>query len=325
MREFINITESYVTTTWPKDAVDRVEQTMIDRFKNMDAKKISVIHDEAGNIYQIWSKYPTGDYVTFYAVTDEGRPVAYINIHQIKDMYYKIGMVFVSPKFTKKGIAKALYSFCLDRDFTIISDSELTKGSKAIWRSFFIDPNYSVKMIKDFRDEPYTIVDIKNIDTAFTQTDRRLILTKKNALTESTEPFPIPKVWYHSTELDPEIVAADFANNNVDPTGAVKGLTQYWFSDSWDASRYYGENTVAATLHFHNPLLVTTEQYNAKKPHGPTSWAAMANRLGHDAVIIHDICDGDQFSTVCAVFDADIIQAQAYSRWNEDIQDFDML
>lgn len=50
----------------------------------------------------------------------------------------------------------------------------------------------------------------------------------------------LPQVWYHSTELDPVEVARDFASNNIDPTGAVKD-EQYWFSDSWEASRYYGE------------------------------------------------------------------------------------
>ena len=145
-------------------------------------------------------------------------------------------------------------------------------------------------------------------------------------ISELYESFEVPLVWYHSTEADPVKVARDFANNNIDPTGSVKrGEEQYWFSDSWDASRYYGENTVVARLHFRNPLLVSYDDFVNNKPHGPTWWARKARAEGHDAVVIHDICDGDMFSTVCAVFDPRIIEARPYSRWNEETQDFDLL
>jgi len=144
-------------------------------------------------------------------------------------------------------------------------------------------------------------------------------------ISELYESFEVPSVWYHSTEADPDEVARDFANNNIDPTGAVKpGEEQYWFSDSWDASRYYGENSVEAKLHFSNPLLVTSEEFSATR-RGPTWWARKARAEGHDAVVIHDIMDGDMFSTVCAVFDPRIIEARPYSRWNEETQDFDLL
>lgn len=140
-------------------------------------------------------------------------------------------------------------------------------------------------------------------------------------LREFTE--SIPQTWYHSTERDPVVVARDFANNNVDPTGAVKD-EQYWFSDDWEASRYYGENTVVATLHFSNPLVLSAEEYRARHS-GPSRLATWAKHHGHDAIVIRDIMDGDMFSTVCAVFSADQINARPYSRWNDDTQDFDML
>jgi hypothetical protein len=330
MREFINITESYLAPTWSKDTLNSIDDNMFSRFQNKGCEHIGQISDNDGSTYQIWSNTWEGQFLTFYAVTEEGRPVGYVHLIQVKDKYYKISVVYVSRTFGKQGIAKALYKYVLSRGIFVVSDAELTKGSKAIWQSFINDPNYTVKLIKDIprnpaeKDDPLNIVELKNINQAFKNPHDRLVLFPKNALTEATEAFSIPKVWYHSTELDPEVVAADFKNNNVDPTGAVKD-EQYWFSDSWEASRYYGENTVVATLSFHNPLLVTSEEYAAKKPHGPTSHAAMAKRMGYDAVVIHDICDGDMFSTVCAVFNPSLIHARAYSRWNEETQDFDLL
>jgi len=134
----------------------------------------------------------------------------------------------------------------------------------------------------------------------------------------------IPTVWYHSTEEDPVETARDMRAHNVDPTGAVKG-EEYWFSDDWDASRYYGPNTIVATLNFKNPLVVTSDEFK-EKGRGPSSyWAKKAREEGYDAVVIHDIVDGDMFSTVCAVFDSTLINAKPYAQWNEETQDFDML
>lgn len=137
---------------------------------------------------------------------------------------------------------------------------------------------------------------------------------------------PIPTVWYHSTEADPVETARDMANNNIDPTGAVKkGEEEYWFSDDWAASRYYGENTIVARLKMRNPLVVSSEEF-AESRGGPSSyWAKKAKREGYDAVVIHDIMDGDMFSTVCAVFSVSQIDAKPYSRWNDATQDFDLL
>ena len=135
--------------------------------------------------------------------------------------------------------------------------------------------------------------------------------------------FDLPSVWYHSTEGDPVEVAADFKNNNFDPTGAAPS-NQYWFSDSWEASRYYGENTVVAKLDIHNPLIVTPE-LRKQNFGGPVKWAAFAKSMGHDACIILDIMDGDLISNVCCVFSADQIDAKPYSRWNEERGDFDFI
>lgn len=138
-------------------------------------------------------------------------------------------------------------------------------------------------------------------------------------------PFSIPELWFHSTEEDPASIAADLTLA-VDPTGVVKpGTCEIWFSDSWYASRYYGPNTVRATLSLKNPLLVTNEMFR-ESGLGPSSgWASRARQDGHDSVIIHDIMDGDAYSTVCAIFDPKLAKAVAHSQWNEGTQDFDLL
>jgi hypothetical protein len=138
------------------------------------------------------------------------------------------------------------------------------------------------------------------------------------------EDFTVPQVWYHSTESDPVVVAKDFAANNIDPTGAVKTGDEYWFSDDWEASRYYGENTVRAKLRMTNPLLVTREEFERIGRGPSTYWAAKARQEGHDGVVINDIMDGDQFSTVCAVFSPSQIEAVPHSKWNDDTQGFDL-
>lgn len=142
------------------------------------------------------------------------------------------------------------------------------------------------------------------------------------------ETFDIPTLWYHSTELDPYTVATDFAHNNMNPVGGTLEH-EYWFSDDWEASRYYGQNTVIATLDIRNPLLVSSEEYteNARKfSRGPSSyWAKKAKEEGYDAVIIHDICDGDMFSTVCAVFSPTQIHAKPYAKYNEETDEFDLI
>jgi hypothetical protein len=132
---------------------------------------------------------------------------------------------------------------------------------------------------------------------------------------------PLPTIWYHSTEDDAVEVARDFRNHNIDPTGVVKG-EEYWFSDDWDASRYYGPNTVVARLNFKNPLIVTSDEFRESRG-GPSSyWAKKARNEGYDAVVIQDIMDGDMFSTVCAVFSVELIDAKPYAYWDEATQDF---
>lgn len=131
----------------------------------------------------------------------------------------------------------------------------------------------------------------------------------------------IPTVWFHSTEEDATLVAKDFRNHNIDPTGAVKDV-EYWFSDDWEASRFYGPNTVVAKLSLKKPLLVSSEEFRNSRG-GPSSyWAKKARSEGYDSVIIFDIMDGDMFSTVCAVFSDKQIKAKPYSYWDEETQDF---
>lgn len=149
-----------------------------------------------------------------------------------------------------------------------------------------------------------------------------------NIISEEASPEAIPTLWYHSTAADLQTVADDFENNNLDPTGAAPSW-QYWFSDSWEASRYYGPNAVEAKLLFNNPLLVTEEMREERKASGASigtvGWANEAYRDGYDAVIIFDIMDGDMFSTVCAVFDEGDIRAHAYSRYDEETDSTIML
>jgi len=141
----------------------------------------------------------------------------------------------------------------------------------------------------------------------------------------SSPPFEIPRVWFHSTEMDPDELAQSISLA-VDPMGVVSGNhCEIWFSDCWHASRYFGPNTVRATLSLANPLLVTSEEF-AERGIGPSSgWARKARSEGYDSVIIHDIMDGDAFSTVCAIFDPALADTMAHSRWNEAAQDFDLL
>lgn len=155
--------------------------------------------------------------------------------------------------------------------------------------------------------------------------DKRTRTLREWKGTIEEEDFVMPMVWYHSTEADPVDVARDFASNNIDPTGAAPE-GQFWFSDDWEASRYYGHNTVQAKLHFKNPLIVTKEMWERPEHKGgPTKWAKFAQNSGHDAVIIPDIMDGDMFSTVCCVFDPKLIEARPYAQYNEDKDDFDLL
>ena len=138
-------------------------------------------------------------------------------------------------------------------------------------------------------------------------------------------PFAIPQLWFHSTEKDPEKIAANLTLA-VDPTGVVKpGICEIWFSDCWHASRYYGPNTVRAILSLKNPLLVTNEMFREARIGPSSGWAKRAREAGHDSVIIHDIMDGDAYSTVCAIFDPNLAEANAHSKWNEGTQDFDLL
>ncbi len=133
---------------------------------------------------------------------------------------------------------------------------------------------------------------------------------------EEEEHFVMPTLWYHGTEADPHETAADFENNNLDPTGAAPSW-QYWFSDDFDAVGYYGPNSVEAHLHISNPLIVTVAMQKAERI-GTVSWANRAHQEGHDAVVILDIMDGDTISTVCAVFDPDQIEARANTIYDEE-------
>lgn len=138
-------------------------------------------------------------------------------------------------------------------------------------------------------------------------------------------PFPVASTWFHSTEMDPEVLAANIALA-TDPTGVVPaGQAEFWFSDSWYASRYYGPNTVRATLQLINPLYVTVEQQKEARIGPSSGWARRAREAGHDSVIIHDIMDGDAYSTICAIFDPALAEVVPHSRWNEKNQDFDLI
>ena len=138
-------------------------------------------------------------------------------------------------------------------------------------------------------------------------------------------PFDMPGLWFHSTEEDPVRIAEDLTQA-VDPVGVVRaGTCEIWFSDCWYASRYYGPNTVRAVLALENPLLVTSDQFREVGIGPSTGWARRARDAGHDSVVIHDIMDGDAYSTVCAIFDPALAEAVAHSVWDEEAQDFKLL
>lgn len=187
MRDLINIlTESTVSKTMmTRDIVKKIAgdaQSRFDMFRP-DMKIIGEISDNSGQAFAVWGiEYPDGD-ARFYVGNTTDRCVGYILLRRVSPDWPKmrqVSMVFIMPKFTRKGIAKALYRFILKRDYVLVSDETLTAGSRAIWASLMTDPDVEVTMtrsIHDMHEEP-----LNNITRAFRDKRHRLIAKMKNLL-----------------------------------------------------------------------------------------------------------------------------------------------
>jgi hypothetical protein len=119
---------------------------------------------------------------------------------------------------------------------------------------------------------------------------------------------PLKKVLYRGddnqfAEFDPAFIGRSTMSN-------TEG---FWFTDSADAARFYGEHVRSFLVTMHNPMVFTREDFVKAYPKGPSYLAKLAKQKGHDGAVIMDIVDGDRESTVYCVFDPKQITATTSS------------
>lgn len=119
--------------------------------------------------------------------------------------------------------------------------------------------------------------------------------------------------WFHGSEAHFEAFDETFVGSQQG-----RGSPGFWFSNSERAAGYYGPNVVQCALTLSHPLVVS-EAMQEEKQKAPKYWANLARQLGHDAVIIEDICDGDIPSTVVCVFSSNQIENLRWKIWDEDL------
>ena len=117
------------------------------------------------------------------------------------------------------------------------------------------------------------------------------------------------QVWFHGTDED-----FDEFRLGIRRMGDGKAL---WFSENPKMSGYYGPNQYKVKLHFHNPLIISEEEYENRTKHAFVTDA----RAGNDALIIQDIDDGDTISTICCVFDPSIVEILGKDIYKDEYED----
>jgi hypothetical protein len=117
-----------------------------------------------------------------------------------------------------------------------------------------------------------------------------------------------PLTVYHGTDKQ-------FSSFSAKHIGQATGAPThgFWFTNKRSAADFYhsgeevGGRVIASHLRMTRPLEVSREEFAEGYPKGPASWAKKAREEGYDGAIIHDIVDGDEPSTVFAVFEPEQI------------------
>ncbi|NJO59869.1 MAG: hypothetical protein HC836_16770 [Richelia sp. RM2_1_2] len=69
----------------------------------------------------------------FYFLDGSKEPIGFATLLNVAPKTYTTKMIYITSKFRRAGIASAFYSFLLMNNINLLSDAELTAGSKMTW------------------------------------------------------------------------------------------------------------------------------------------------------------------------------------------------
>lgn len=176
---YTDIIEATITP-WTRGDITAVADIAQNRFDTIRGK-LSHLGDitASGESYQIWGSIANGQ---FYAAQDDAvRGYILLDDSRYDSMTKIITMVFILPKSQKRGLASALYRFVLSQGISIMSDKNLTRGSRAIWDTMIDDPKVTVTLIDydGYATEAPEETPLSNTKMAFSQPQRRMIARAK--------------------------------------------------------------------------------------------------------------------------------------------------
>lgn len=128
-------------------------------FQSNDKKFITKL-----SAVELWANnWPLQDNNIFFFVDNWGKPIGNaIVISESNDTIKKlvrVGNIFIRGKYRRMGIGMDFYSFLLDNGYRIISDSDHTDGSAALWNKlakkyqvYLVKENVPVKQVTDTLD-----------------------------------------------------------------------------------------------------------------------------------------------------------------------------
>lgn len=129
--------------------------------------------------YELWgNNWPLskGDHNRFYFKDAFGQPVGFASFLAYGGTTFRPVDIYFLKDARRQGLGSALYSFLLDNNVKIISDTDQTEASKGLWKSLYNSGKYDIYLVAD--DKRKLINNDDDFKKAY-YPDFRLLATKK--------------------------------------------------------------------------------------------------------------------------------------------------
>jgi len=104
--------------------------------------------------YELWgNNWPLkkNDHNRFYFKDAFGQPVGFASFMNYAGNIFKPVNIYFLKDARRQGLGSALYTFLLDNNVKIISDSDQTAASKGLWRSLYNSNIYDIYLVADHK------------------------------------------------------------------------------------------------------------------------------------------------------------------------------